>query len=328
MIGAAVSQTLAPVAHPAIVKVTSPSFGQDPMLRSELLARFPSAVFNDGGRRLAGDALASYLGDAQGAVVGLERIDAAILARCPRLRILAKYGVGLDGIDLDACRARGIAIGWTPGVNRRSVAELALCFLLGMFRHVFATATLLRRGTWHKQGGRQLTGSTIGIVGLGHVGRELVCLLEPFGCRVLANDIVDVSAFCASHGVELVEKDELYAVSDAVTLHVPLTSLTRRLIDETVLRTFKPGAFLVNTSRGEVVDREALKRALLEGRLAGAALDVFDVEPPADRELLELISFVGTPHIGGSAREAVLAMGRSAIDHLERFFSALPEGAA
>jgi phosphoglycerate dehydrogenase-like enzyme len=302
-----------------IVKVTSPSFSSDPTLRTELSERFGSTVFNESGERLAGDELTKYLADADGAVVGLERIDATLLKSCPRLRFVAKYGVGLDGIDLEACRDLGVTVGWTPGVNCRSVAELTLCLLLGLFRNVFATSSLLREGRWHKQGGRQLTKATVGIVGLGHVGRDLVPLLKPFGCRILVNDIVDVSAFCAKHQIEIVNKDYLYATADAVTLHVPLTSTTRRLIDDAALRQFRSDAFLVNTSRGEVVDQEALKRALIARRLAGAALDVFDVEPPTDRDLLELVTFVGTPHIGGSAREAVLAMGRSAITHLERF---------
>jgi phosphoglycerate dehydrogenase-like enzyme len=306
--------------YPAVVKVTSPSFSSDQDLRAELLAAFPRAILNTAGRRLHGPDLRAYLADAEAAVVGLERIDEALLAACPLLKIVAKYGVGLDNVDLEACRARGVAVAWTPGTNRRSVAELTLCFLLGLFRNVFATSTRLRAGEWQKEGGRQLTSATIGIVGLGHVGKDVVQVLKPFGCRVVANDIVDVSDFCAEHAVELVDKRTLYRMSDAVTLHVPLTPDTRGLIDEEALRCFKPGAFLVNTSRGEVVNQAALKRALAERHLGGAALDVFEVEPPTDRELIELPTLVATAHIGGAAREAVLATGRSAISNLEQFF--------
>jgi phosphoglycerate dehydrogenase-like enzyme len=303
-----------------VVKVASVSFSKDPILRAELAARFPAAVFNDAGVRFKTPELQTYLADADAAVIGLEKVDDGLLAACPRLRMIAKYGVGLDGIDLDACRARGVVVGWTPGVNRRSVAELALCFLLGLFRNVFNTASHLRGGTWNKDGGRQLTGATIGIVGLGHVGRDLVGLLKPFGCRILANDIVDISAFANEHGIEVVEKDVLFRESDAVSLHVPLTPLTRGLINPGLLEQFKPGAFLVNTSRGEVVEQASVKQALLDGRLGGAALDVFEVEPPTDAEFLAMPVLVGTPNIGGNAREAILAMGRSAIAHLDRFF--------
>lgn len=312
-----------------VVKVASVSFSKDPILRVELAARFPAAVFNDAGVRFKTPDLKTYLADADAAVIGLEKIDDEVLTACPRLRMIAKYGVGLDGIDLDACRTRGVAVGWTPGVNRRSVAELAVCFLIGLFRNVFQTSSWLRGGTWNKDGGRQLTGATIGIIGLGHVGRDIVGLLKPFGCRILANDVVDVSAFAREHGIEVVEKDVLFRDADAVSLHVPLTPLTRALINADVLSRFKPGAFLLNTSRGEVVDQESVKQALLSGRLGGAALDVFEVEPPTDVELLGLPEFVGTPHIGGNAREAILAMGRSAIAHLDRFFpAALPRPAS
>jgi D-3-phosphoglycerate dehydrogenase len=306
--------------YPALVKVTTPSFSSDPDLRAELLAVFPRTIFNTAGRRLSGRDLHEYLADAEAAVIGLERIDDALLAACPRLKIVAKYGVGLDNVDLEACRARGVAVAWTPGTNARSVSELTLCFLLGLFRNVFATSARLRAGEWKKEGGRQLTSATIGIVGVGHVGKDLVRLLKPFGCRIVANDIADVSDFCAEHGVELADKRTLYGMADAVTLHVPLTPETRALVDEEALRWFKRGAFLVNTSRGEVVDQPALKRALDEGHLGGAALDVFEVEPPTDRELIERPTLVGTAHIGGAAREAVLSTGRSAISNLEQFF--------
>src|SRR5439155_5117400 len=123
-------------------------------------------------------------------------------------------------------------------------------------------STRLRAGRWDKQGGRQLSSAVIGIIGVGHVGRDLIRLLQPFGCRILANDIVEVSAFCAAHGVEMTDKPSLYAASDAVTLHVPLTAATRLLIDDAALGLFKPGSFLVNTSRGEIVDSRALTRAL------------------------------------------------------------------
>jgi D-3-phosphoglycerate dehydrogenase len=305
-----------------LVKVTSPSFSKEPALRGELSAAFPGAVFNDAGTRLAGDALARYLSDAEGAIIGLEPVDAKLLAACPRLRIVSKYGVGLDNIDADACRARGVAIGWTGGVNRRSVSEQTLCFMIGLFRNVFVTANLLRGGKWDKSGGRQLTGTTVGIIGLGFVGQDLTKLLAPFRCDVIANDIADVSGFASEHGVRMTSKEEIYETADVVTLHVPLTSETRFLIDEPALARFRKDAFLINTSRGEVVRLAALKRALREGRLAGAALDVFEVEPPTDTELLSLPNIVTTAHIGGNAREAVLAMGRSAIGHLARFFEA------
>ncbi len=308
------------------IKVTSPSFSQNPVLSGELTARFPDVVLNTEGRRLAGRDLADFLADADAAVVGLERIDPALLDACPRLRLVAKYGVGLDSVDIPACRDRGVAIGWTGGVNRRSVAELVLCFMLGFSRNVFHTSTLLRSGTWRKDGGVQLSGRTVGIVGLGFTGREVARLLEPFHCRILGNDILPMADYCRDNGIVPVGKDVLFAEADIVTLHVPFTPLTDKLMDAATLGRMKDSAMLINTCRGEVVDQAALKRALTEGTIAGAALDVFESEPPADLEFLALPNLVATAHIGGNALEAVLAMGRSAIGHLTEFYSANSAG--
>lgn len=303
-----------------VIAVTSPSFSQMPELRSELLAAFPGARLNTAGRRLAGTELIAFLAGADGAVIGLERVDGALLDACPGLRIVAKYGVGLDNIDLEAARARGVAIGWTPGVNRRSVAEMTVALMIGLTRNLFLTAHQLRGGVWNKNGGVQFSGSTVGLIGFGNIGTEVARLLRPFGCRVLANDIRDIAQTCAETGAEVADKDRIWAEADVISLHVPLTDLTRNLIDGETLARLRPGAFLINTARGGIVDQQALAAALRAGALAGAALDVFEVEPPADAELLALPNLVATPHIGGNAREAVLAMGRSAIAHLRRHF--------
>ncbi len=307
------------------IKVTSPSFSHHPRLRAELLARFPNAVFHDSKSHLAGAALTAYLADADAAIIGLEPVDAALLDRCPRLRIIAKYGVGLDNIDTAACHQRGIAIGWSGGLNRRSVAELTLCLMLGLSRNVFRTAALLRGGVWEKDGGAQLSGKTVGLIGLGFVGREVARLLAPLHCRILGNDILPMAAYCRENGIIAAEKSTIFAEADVISLHVPATERTRRLINAASLRRMQPGAVLINTSRGDIIDQAALKRALMEGTIAAAALDVFEKEPPGDMEFLSLPNLVATAHIGGSAAEAVLAMGRSATDHLVTFFAPLQD---
>lgn len=305
--------------------VASPSFSRNAVLRQELLALFPRALFHREEKVLTGDALRQFLANADVALIGTERIDDGLLAALPKLRFIAKYGVGLDNIDLEACKKRGIGIGWTPGVNARCVAELTLGFMLGLTHNLFHTTTLLRQGTWLKRGGIQLTGKTIGIIGLGHVGREVVRLLTPFGCHLLGNDIEDRSAFCAEWKVTLASQEDIIANADIVSLHVPLTPLTRHLINAETLSHFKPGAFLINTARGPIVDQQALHEALAEGGLGGAALDVYDPEPPTDLEFLANPKLVASPHIGGNANEAVMAMGRSAIGHLRRHFNSGPD---
>lgn len=303
-----------------LIKVTSPSFSKNPVLAAELAALPVRSVLNTSGKRYRGKALIDYLADADGAIVGLEKITADVLDRCPRVKIIAKYGVGLDNLDRDACRDRGIAVGWTPGVNKRSVAEMVVGQMIGLSRNLFTHSRLLAGGDWLKEGGRQFSNLTVGIVGLGHIGRELVRLLQPFGCRLLGNDILDRASFAREHRVQIVDKEELFYRSDIVTLHVPLTAATGHLINARTLRLMQPEAFLVNTSRGGVVDQQALKAALREGCLAGAAIDVYEEEPPTDRSLLSLPNLICTPHIAGNAPEAINAMGRSALRHLERFY--------
>lgn len=302
------------------IVVTSPSFSRHPTLRQELLALFPQARFREEESVLTGQALLEHIADADALIVGLEKIDEALLAAKPGLRLIAKYGVGLDSIDQEACARHGVAIGWTGGINARSVSEIALGFMLGLTHNVFRNATLLRDGVWNKRGGILLSGKTVGIVGLGHIGRDLTRLLAPFGCRILGNDIEDRSDFCREWQVTPCDKETLYAEADIVTLHVPLTPLTHHLINAATLARLKPGAFLINTSRGSVVDQAALHAALAGGALAGAALDVYEKEPPDELEFLRQPGLVATPHIAGNANEVVLAMGRSAIAHLRSFF--------
>jgi phosphoglycerate dehydrogenase-like enzyme len=302
----------------APVAVASRSFSRNPMLRQELLARYPGSRFNDAGTPvLSGDALAQFVRGYTKAITGLDVLDEALFASVPELRLVSKYGVGLDMIDLEAARRHGVSIRWTPGVNRQAVAELAVCFMLALCRSVVPLATELAAGGWRHPGGRQLSSSTIGIVGCGHVGQQVARICRVFGATVIAHDIRGDVDFYREANVNAVTLDVLLGESDIVTLHLPLDASTRGLISARALALMKPGAFLINTARGGIVDEAALKQALMEQRLGGAAFDVFAIEPPIDRELLAHPNFVGTPHIGGGTREAVLAMGRAAIEGLE-----------
>jgi D-3-phosphoglycerate dehydrogenase len=301
------------------VAVASRSFSRHPVLRAELAARFPGATFNDAGVSLTGDALVSFLRGHERAIVALERIDEAILAALPELRVVSKYGVGLDMMDLDAMEQRGVALGWTSGVNRRSVAELALSMAIALLHRVPEGVSLVHDGRWQQIAGRQLTGRTVGIIGCGHVGQDLTRLLAPFGCRVLAFDKVDYADFYRAHHVEAVALDRLLADADVVTLHLPLDRSTRGFLSAERLRAMRPGAVLINTARGGLVDEAAVIARLDSGDLAGAAFDVLNAEPPGECALLTHPKVLVTPHIGGSTEEAVLAMGRAAIKGLDEF---------
>jgi D-3-phosphoglycerate dehydrogenase len=208
-------------------------------------------------------------------------------------------------------------LAWTGGVNRRSVAELTLGFALALLHRVPEADVALRRGHWRKLIGTQLTGRTVGIIGCGCVGQDLVTLLAPFECLVLAHDIRDYAEFYRANRVRPVPLNELLATSDLVTLHVPLDASTRGMIGAAELARMRHGAFLINTARGGLIDETALADALERRHLGGAAFDVFADEPAANPRLLMLPTFLGTPHIGGSTQEAQLAMGRAAIEGLE-----------
>ncbi|MFD2234494.1 phosphoglycerate dehydrogenase [Phaeospirillum tilakii] len=308
------------------VAVASRSFSRHPVLRAELLARYPEVTFNESGRSLAGAELAAFLRGHDKAITALEKITDDLLAQLPDLKVIGKYGVGLDMIDLAALARRGVRLGWTGGVNRRSVSELVIATAISLLRLIPQANTLARDGGWRQLVGRQLTGKTVGIVGCGHIGKDLVPLLRAFDCTVLAHDILDFPEFYAAHRVRPVDLDTLLGESDVVTLHLPLDASTRGLLSAERLSRLKPGAILINAARGGLLDEAAVKAMLLDGRLGGAAFDVFASEPPEDLDLIRLPNVLVTPHIGGSAEEAVLAMGRAAIDGLDHARLPEPDG--
>jgi len=300
------------------IAVTSRSFSRHPVLREELLERYSKVCFNDDGISLAGQELIDFARDRHKLITALERFDEPVLAALPELEVISKYGVGTDMLDKEALIRRGIRLGWTGGVNKRSVAELVVAFTIALLRRVPELDRAIRAGEWRSRVGRCLTGRTVGIIGCGHIGKDLVTILKAFGCRILAHDIRDFPEFYEAHGVTPVELADLLQQSDVVTLHVPLDDRTRNIMDADRLSQMRRGAILVNAARGGLVDEQALKRALVDGQLAGAGFDVFATEPPEDSELLRLPNFLSTPHIGGSSEEAILAMGRAAIDGLDR----------
>jgi phosphoglycerate dehydrogenase-like enzyme len=300
------------------VAVASHSFPRNADLRRELLERYPDARFNETRKPLKGDDLIEFLRGYGKAITGLEALDDEVFRAVPELRVVSKYGVGLDTIDLEAARRHGVSVRWTAGVNRQSVAELTIAFMIVLARNLMPLAGGVRDGVWTHGAGRQISSATVGVLGCGHVGQSVARLCRAFGARVVAHDVVAHADFDREHGICAVSFNELLRESDFVTIHVPLDASTRGMIGATELSLMKRSAFLINTARGGIVDEAALRLALVDHRIGGAACDVFAVEPPVDTELLALPNFVGTPHIGGSSVEAVLAMGRAAIAGLDQ----------
>lgn len=300
------------------IAVTSRSFSSNPTLREELLLNYQNVTFNDLGLKLEGDALVEFLRGHNKAIIALEKIDDIVLSQLPNLKVISKYGVGTDMIDMEALKKHGVKLGWTGGVNRRSVSELVISFTIALLRHVPAAHREVLSGTWRQHVGGYLSGRTVGIIGCGFIGKDLVKLLQPFNCPILVNDIQNYDAFYKQYNIKAVEKDELLAKSDVVTIHTPLDGSTINMLTAKRLSLMKSDAILINAARGGLIDEVALKHMLMNGQLGGAALDVFSIEPPEDRELLELPNFIVTPHIGGSAYEAILEMGRFSIKGLEQ----------
>jgi len=299
------------------VVVASRSFSKHKILRGEILKRYPDAKFNDEGLSLSGNSLVDFLQGYEKAITALETIDEALLAQLPELKVIGKYGVGLNMIDLHAMKKHGVKLGWTGGVNKRSVSELVISFAIALLhKTVFANAEV-KNGKWYQVKGRQLSGCTFGIIGCGHIGKDVVKLLQPFNCNLLVNDILEFEDFYKEYNVKSVGLDELLKSSDVVTLHLPLDDSTKNIISREKLEMLKPEAVLINIARGGLVDELALKENLIANKIAGVALDVLEVEPPDNIELANMDNVLVTPHIGGSTEEAILAMGMAAIEGLE-----------
>ena len=302
------------------VAVTPPPICNSSILRGELSKHFSQSIFNDTGRYLTEDELIRFAGEADAMLVGRDRITDKVLSALPQLKIIAKYGVGLDNIDQESLKQHQVELGWTAGVNRRSVAELTLSFMLGLCHNVFKSGGALKQGQWIKEGGHLLQGKTVGIVGCGNIGKEVVRLLKSFECKIWIRDILEISGFCKETGAVEKSLEEVLGGADIISLHVPLTEMTRHMMNAATFGKMQPTAFLINTSRGDVVDQISLKEALIKKTIAGAALDVFSQEPPEDTGLLACPELMVTPHIGGNAIEAVHAMAHAAFQNLKDYF--------
>jgi len=295
--------------------VTPTSYGKsDPRLKTELEELVGEVIYNPTGKPLRSAEVAHLLPGIDGYIAGVDAIDRAALQAADRLKVISRYGVGLDSVDLQAAAERGIVVTCTPGANTVSVAELAVGLLLSLARQIPEGASALRQGNYPRLSGVCLDGKTVGIIGLGAIGKELARRLRGFDCRLLACDPAPDRGFAETHGIELLSLEDLLPLSDFVSLHLPLLPETRGLVNQDFLAKMKRGAFLVNTARGEIVEESALLEALQSGHLRGAALDVFAVEPPSpDSPLLALKQVLATPHLGSQTDGATNRMGWMAL---------------
>ena len=294
------------------VLVTPTSYGKnDPRLRTELESAVGEVIYNQLGRPLTSEEVRALLPGIDGYIAGLDIIDRAALGSADRLKVIARYGVGYDRVDVDWAARKGIAVTNTPQANTVSVAELTVGLMLAAARSIAQHCDEVKKGGWPRGRGATLEGKTVGLVGFGAIGREVARRLASWGCHLLAYDPApDVPTAAAELGVTLLELDQLLAESHFVSLHLPVTAETRRMVNAGFLAQMRPGAYLVNTARGEVVDEDALYEALRSGHLAGATLDALSSEPPLPgNPLYQLPQVIATPHCGAHTDRAMDGMG-------------------
>jgi glyoxylate reductase len=301
------------------------SFYDRRVVRSSLdkLAETADVILCDVARTLRKEELVAWLSGVDAVIAAEERYESMVLDEAPRLRMIARDGVGLDSIDLEAATARGVVVTNAPVVHE-SVADLAFGLLLAVARKIVTGNAGMRAGQW-EQRERYLApdvhGMCLGVVGFGAIGKAVARRAAGFSMRVIACDVRPDRRAAEELGVELVDLDTLLASADAISVHVPLSDQTRGLIDEKALGRMKPGAFLVNTSRGQVVREDALYRALKNGSLAGAGLDVLSDEPPSARHpLFELENVVVTPHVGSDTIGTFQRVFETAVSDIALFF--------
>ncbi|HAA84829.1 MAG TPA: 3-phosphoglycerate dehydrogenase [Kosmotogaceae bacterium] len=283
----------------------------DPMASDAMAILEDSGLFEITAEHLEGEELLDRMSEVEFLVVrSATKVTSEVIAAGKKLKVIGRAGAGLDNIDTNAAKAQSVAVYNTPGANSRSVAELTIGLLLALMRHIPRGTSGIKDGKWEKKQlkGNEIMGKTIGIIGYGSVGRQVANMAKALGMRVLFYD-----PFVTVEEEGLVENlNDLLEASDVVTVHVPKSPDTNNMIDESAMSKMKKGAVLINTARGGIVDEEALYDSLISGKLAGAAMDVFEVEPPTDelrRRLVGLDNVVCTPHIGASTVEAQQRVG-------------------
>jgi len=306
--------------------VSADRITRHPAMRQEVLNVHPNAKFHDVGHRLNEDELIEFLKDCDAAIIGFEPVTERVLTALPNLKLISKYGNGCETFDFEAMKRHGVRFGYTWGVNKLAVAELTLGFMLMGLRWVMPLNVAMRAGERPGiRNGRFLTGRVVGIHGCGNIGKEVVRLLAPFDCKILACDIKDYADFYKQWNVTPVSFDELLACSEVVTLHLPKTRQTLGLYSRGALGKLQKGCVLVNTCRGGIVDEDALLERLDNGALMAACFDVFAMEPAQNDRLLRHPSMLAAPHIGASTEETRLILVRAAIKGLTHATVVEPE---
>lgn len=298
------------------IAVTTVSFSSNKLLIKELEKTRLNFKLNPFGRRLTFDELVLFLSDCDGAIIGLDKISDKLLKYCPSLKVISKYGVGLDNIDFEACKNNNVKVIYPRGINKRSVSEMALSMMISLARNISSASLKLKNGNWVKDGGFELSGKTVGIIGFGNIGKDLAHLLKPFKVKLLVNDIDENAFIDCSEDIEIVDKNRIFSDSDFISIHTPFNLITKNLINKEVIKEMKPGVILINTARGGILNEKDVANSLKLGHIGGLGIDSYEYEPTVNPLFLSLDNVICTPHIGGNSEEAVYQMGMFAINAL------------
>ncbi len=299
------------------ILVTPTSFLKNPQAKAMVEAFADEIVYNPQTRPLEAEEVLELLDGVDGYIAGLDYITAEVIGRAPEsLKVISRYGAGVDRVDLEAAKAKGITVTNTPGTNAVAVCELAFGLMLSLARAIPRLDNAVKKGEWPRNNGIELAGKTLGVVGFGAIGKNLATRAKAFGMDVIAYDPYFDAAFAAQHGVAQKTLNEVIAGADFISLHVPLTKETRYMIGEDAISRMKDGAFIINTARGGLVDEAAAAKALQSGKLGGIGLDAYEVEPVTDSPLFGLDNVVMTPHTGAHTNEAIAGMGIMAAQNL------------
>ena len=302
------------------ILLTTTSFQDTPGPHHDTLAATGWEVVTARGPLSEADTLAA-VGEVDGYICGDDLITRRVLEKArPRLKVLSKYGIGVDKIDVAACTDMGIPLLFTPGVNHTTVAEHAFLLLLALEKNLLFHTDSTRSGGWKRQTGHELLDKTIGIVGMGRIGKEVAIRAQAFGMKPLGYDVYWDEAFARERGIpRAATLDELFAASDYISLHTNLTPETRDLLRTETIARLKPGVIVINCARGEIVNTADMAAALRSGHVRGYGTDVLDAEPPpADHPLTRLPNCIVTPHVGSRTHESVQRQAMAAVTNLIR----------
>lgn len=307
--------------------VSTTSFLKPQNAKAKALAEsfFDEIVYNDLGVPLKGEEILTRLEGCDAYIAGVDYITADVIEKMPEsVKVISRYGVGVDRVDLAAARKRGIVVTNTPGANSTAVCELAFSLMLCAMRNIPQLHEAVTAGQWPRSEGMELAGKTLGVVGLGAIGKRLAVRAKAFEMDVVAYDPYFDEKFAADNGIVKMDLDELLKVADVVSLHVPMTPENYHLISAERLATMKPNAVIINTARGGLIDEEAAAEAIKAGKLGGLGLDAFEQEPLLESPLKGLPRVIFTPHTGAHTGEAVANMGMMSVQNAIEILSDKP----